>query len=325
MRREHEQAYGLGVELLHDVAHGEEVARGLGHLFVVHVDVAVVHPVLGKRIARRALGLGDLVFVVREDEVHAAAVDVERLAEVLHAHGRAFDVPPGAAHAPRTLPRRLAALLRLPEGKVHGMALYVPHLHARAALEIVEVLAGELAVAGAVGLRVEVDVAVYLIGKALILELFDQGDDLADVLGGAGMHVRLHHAQGFGVLEVFADVLFGDGVHGGVFLIGAADHLVVDVREILHEGYVVTHVLEKAPQGIEDDKGARVADVEVVVHRRAAGVDADFALVDGDELFLFARHGVENLHAVPSVSMKKRPAPLTEAWPRFHSAFCSWP
>ena len=137
VRREHEQAHGLGVELLHDVAHGEEVARGLGHLLVVHVDVAVVHPVFGKRLARRALGLGDLVFVVREDEVHAAAVDVKRLAEVLHAHGRALDVPAGTAHAPRALPRRLAGLLRLPEGKVHGMALYVPHLHARTALQIV--------------------------------------------------------------------------------------------------------------------------------------------------------------------------------------------
>ena len=42
-----------------------------------------------------AARLGDFVFVVRKDEVDAAAVDVEGLAEMLPAHRRAFDVPAG--------------------------------------------------------------------------------------------------------------------------------------------------------------------------------------------------------------------------------------
>jgi hypothetical protein len=58
---------------------------------------AVVHPHVGQRLAGGALALGDLVLVVRELQVGAAAVDVEGVAQHLAAHGRAFDVPARAA------------------------------------------------------------------------------------------------------------------------------------------------------------------------------------------------------------------------------------
>jgi hypothetical protein len=49
---------------------------------------------------RGAAGLRDLVLVVRELEIEAAAMDVEVFAELLHAHGRALDVPARATVAP---------------------------------------------------------------------------------------------------------------------------------------------------------------------------------------------------------------------------------
>jgi hypothetical protein len=48
--------------------------------------------------------LRDLVFVMREDQVVAAAVNVDLFAEFGEVHGGAFDVPAGAALAPRTVP-----------------------------------------------------------------------------------------------------------------------------------------------------------------------------------------------------------------------------
>ena len=54
----------------------------------------------GERVAVRAFRLGDLVLVVRELQVHAAAVDVEVVAEQLRAHRRALDVPARAALTP---------------------------------------------------------------------------------------------------------------------------------------------------------------------------------------------------------------------------------
>ena len=73
----------------------------------------------------RRLALGDLVLVVREDEVDAAGVDVERLAEVAHAHRGALDVPARAPGPDRGLPRRLVRLGALPEREVADVVLAV--------------------------------------------------------------------------------------------------------------------------------------------------------------------------------------------------------
>ena len=82
-----------------EVAEGVEVALGLGHLFAFDEEEADVHPVAGEGLAGGALGLGDLVFVVREHEVFAAGVEVEVVAEEFSGHGGALDVPAGAAAA----------------------------------------------------------------------------------------------------------------------------------------------------------------------------------------------------------------------------------
>src|SRR3546814_3545820 len=94
--------------------------RSLRHLLAVHHYVAVVHP--QARHLRGAVGaaaLRDLVLVVREDEIEAAAVDVEDLAQVFQRHRGAFDVPARAAAAPGALPARLLRRARLQIGRAH--------------------------------------------------------------------------------------------------------------------------------------------------------------------------------------------------------------
>src|SRR5262245_54186979 len=81
MRAQDEKAHHLGVVFLEDFAHGEEVAERLRHLLLVDLDESVVHPVLHERLVASAFGLRDLILVVRELQVHAAAVDVKRRAE----------------------------------------------------------------------------------------------------------------------------------------------------------------------------------------------------------------------------------------------------
>ena len=74
MGADDEKAQGLGVELLQHVADGEKVAQRLGHLLVVHIDKAVVHPQPRHGLAVRAFALGDFVFVVGKLEVCSASV-----------------------------------------------------------------------------------------------------------------------------------------------------------------------------------------------------------------------------------------------------------
>ena len=84
------------------------------------------------------LRLRDLVLMMREDEVAAAPVKVKCLAEVLHRHRGAFDVPSGASLPPRAVPCGFARLCRFPQGKVHRVTLRLVDLDPRARLHIVE-------------------------------------------------------------------------------------------------------------------------------------------------------------------------------------------
>ena len=67
-------------------------------------------------------------------------MDVEALAQVLHAHRRALDVPAGPARAERSLPRLLFRLARLPEDEVARIVLAVViDVDARPGLEALDV------------------------------------------------------------------------------------------------------------------------------------------------------------------------------------------
>src|SRR4029078_414144 len=111
---EEQQAQRLEVMGLRDLADGDDVAERLRHLLPAQREQAGVHPVAREVAdAERALGRVDLVLVVREYQVGAAAVDVERLAEIAVRHRGALDVPPWPPRPPRAVPLRLARLRAL--------------------------------------------------------------------------------------------------------------------------------------------------------------------------------------------------------------------
>ena len=74
----------------------DHVADRLGHLLALELEKGIVDPVPGERLAGGPLGLGDLVLVVGEDEVLAAAVDVEAATRYLPAMAE-HSMPAGAA------------------------------------------------------------------------------------------------------------------------------------------------------------------------------------------------------------------------------------
>ena len=84
-------------------------------------------PVVREGRAVAAFALGDFVFVVREEQIHAAGVEVDGVAKERLAHRTTLDVPAGAAgtRAARAGPFHVAVFLGLvgfPERKVgHGV------------------------------------------------------------------------------------------------------------------------------------------------------------------------------------------------------------
>ena len=85
-----------------------------------------VEPIVAPLVAEVRLALRDLVCVVRECIVNAAAVDVEIFAEMLQADRRAFNVPSRIAHAPRAVPLELLRIefrFREPEDEIGFVSL----------------------------------------------------------------------------------------------------------------------------------------------------------------------------------------------------------
>ena len=247
-----------------------------------------MHPVAGERDdARGRLALGDFVFVVREDQVLPAAVDVQALAQVGHGHTGAFDVPAGTARPPRAFPRRFAGAGALPEGEVHGMFLVLVYLDAAACLHSLKGAVAQLAIALAL-LHAEKDVAAGGVGVAGIHQLADGLDDGADFLGGAGVDVGAADVQRVHRLEEVANELLGQlGGFNALFL-GALDYLVVHVGEVLDVVHLETDMLQIPAQHVEGDVAQGVADVGGGIRSDAADIHLDGVAIGGGELGGFA-------------------------------------
>src|SRR5262249_21566590 len=151
VRAQEQEAYRLRLMLLEQIDDVDDIAHRPGHLGLAHLQQAIVHPVTGERLARVRLRLCQLVLMVRELEVEAAAVDIERAAQEFHTHGGALDVPTRSPRPPRAVPRRLAGLRPFPEREVAGVALLIADLDAGAGLHLLRVAVAELAVVGVLG------------------------------------------------------------------------------------------------------------------------------------------------------------------------------
>ena len=93
-------------------------------------------------------GLRDLRFVVGEDEVESATVDIEPLTQVLGTHRGALHVPAGKSFGPGARPMHdMLGCSFLPQCEVVAVLLFVlPVQFAGLCDDIVEVTTGQLTV-----------------------------------------------------------------------------------------------------------------------------------------------------------------------------------
>ncbi len=245
-----------------------------------------MQPVADPGSSRGSLGLGDLVGVVHGNQVDGPAVDVEALAEVLHRHGAALDVPARIAAAPGRVPEHgLVGELRLrePQGEVGRVPLALVHHHARARPQVLLVQLREGAIARELR-DVEVEVAPRTVGEALLLEPPDQVDHVGDVIGGPAQDRGGLAAQRGEVAQERLGVELGDlpdraarsreRSHHLVLAVVRVAREVADVGDVHHVAHLVTGVLQGPAQDVLEDERAQVADVGVVVDRETAGVHA---------------------------------------------------
>ena len=113
------------VALQNEIAGGVDVSETLRHFLAFHQQKANMHPIARESFAGSCFRLRNLVLVVRKDQILTPKVNVKRFTQVFHRHGRAFDVPAGAARADLGLPLRLARLWRLPKSEVAHVIFFV--------------------------------------------------------------------------------------------------------------------------------------------------------------------------------------------------------
>jgi hypothetical protein len=156
VRTHDEEAHGLGVVLLQHVADGEEVAQALGHLLVVDVDKAVVHPHVAPAACRWRLRSGRSRFRGAGTAGRRRRRGCQRFRPAGAAMAEHSMCQPGRP-GPRRCPtgrRRLGGLGGLPQHEVQRVVLAVQHGHAFARAQFVQRLARQLAVAGKLAHRV---------------------------------------------------------------------------------------------------------------------------------------------------------------------------
>ena len=83
---------------------------------------------------------------------------------------------------------------------------------------------------------------------------------------------------------------------GPALLIGTVDDLVVDVGQVLGERHGVALVGQIAPDHVEAEERACIADMDLVVDRGAADIHADLARLDRLELLLLVHLAVIDKH-----------------------------
>ncbi len=220
--------------------------------------------------------LRDLVLVVREDQVEAAAVDVEGLAQRVLAHRRAFDVPAGPAAAPRAVPAGLVRGRRLPQHEIAGVFLVGRDLDAGAGDQVGAAAPRQRAVFG-VGGDAEQRMPLGGVGVARGDQPLDQRDHLLDVFGGArldvGRQVAEHRHVGVKLCRRarrhLVDRLAAGARRGHDLVLDIGD--VADIGDVVRAVFVAQHAVEQ----VEGDDRASIADVGLVVDRRAADIHPD--------------------------------------------------
>src|SRR5438309_2879986 len=161
--------------LQHEVAQGKKIAQALGHFFAFDQQKSRMKPEPDKRLASECFGLCDLVFVMRENQVFTARVQIEALAQLSHGHDRALDVPAGTPPTDNRFPKSLARLGRFPERKVAGAVLIIViDVYARAILHAREISLREFSVPGKFGDAEIIRSVLRPISKAFLLQPRDE-------------------------------------------------------------------------------------------------------------------------------------------------------
>ena len=246
--------------------------------------------------------LGDLIFMVWEDQVLTAAVNIEGITKIFGAHRRTFNMPARTALAPWRLPIWFAWLCALPERKIERILLLFIHFHAGAGKQVIDIAAGKLTIVAKFAYGIIHIAIIQRVGIALVNEPLHKSDDVIDVLTDLWMHRRRQHIQRLGVFEKGVDIERSKRDRIFPFFIGAIDDLVVHIGKVGHKSDIVAEITEITAHRVEHNDRTGVAEMNVVVGGWAADVHFHLTWLQRLKWHFFLRQGIVNHDLVQSFS-----------------------
>ena len=204
-------------------------------------------------------------------------------------------MPARAALAPRRVPCDVAVgfIIRLPKGEIrNGFLRIFIHGNAGSDLHLVMVDMDELSVAGPF-FNGEIDGFIFrLIGYSLVKEGFDDFNHFGDVSRRGGIDIRWNDAKRLDVLEEGIFVFLREVVERNFGGTGAANGLVIDIRQIHDMLDVEIEEAESPFEDIFEGVASEIADVGEIIDGWAACVQADVVVCDWFELLDAVCQGV---------------------------------
>src|SRR5687768_18327218 len=82
----------------------DNIIIALPHFFPVNRDHVVMYPVTDRSYMIANGALRYLAFMMREQKIHAAAMNIKLSTQIFGRHGRAFNMPAGKTNTPGAFP-----------------------------------------------------------------------------------------------------------------------------------------------------------------------------------------------------------------------------
>jgi len=112
------------------------------------------------------------------------------------------------------------------------------------------------------------------------------------MLCGSGFDGRFFEAQPSHIDIKFPNVSLSNGLTIHPFLIGPPNDLIVDIRKVSDEGYLISTISKIAIDHIENDRRAGMANMAKVVNGHPTDIHPHFFLLKGKEILFIASQSV---------------------------------
>ena len=276
-----------------------KITERFAHFNVIHINIAVMHPVSCKRAAVCAFALRNLIFVVRKNKIFTAAVDIDRVPEIFSVHGRAFNMPAGSSLPPRGI--RLAGFCSFPKRKIKRIFFHFADRDPCAAFQIFNRLMRKFSVFLELQCS-EINVSPSLISIAFLHKRLNNADNFINILSCFRMHGCMLKIKSVRVRPEFLNIFFRYFIVCGALFVGSFNDLIINIRKILHEFNMVSPIFQITPQHIKHAKRPCISDMDIVIYRWPAGIDLDLIFIKGYKFFFLPCHCIIDLHLETSSS-----------------------